>query len=610
MTAGKKLPTITIEFEPVGLRVKAAAGSTLLDTAINSGIDLQAVCGGSGTCGSCKVKCLRGKLSEITGEEKNKLSSDDIKQGFRLACQAKLLSDVLIEIPPQSLGTFQRLQLEGKETPIDLHPTVIGRIMQICPPTLRDLKADDVRLLTALDEKGFPRPKISRNMMKSASLRLRDQNWQGKFVIDTNQKPAELISVLPVKRSILGFAADLGTTKIAMYLLNLETGETLAKCGAMNPQIAYGDDVVSRIAFCNQELQGGKILQEKIVQCLNANIRKMCSDNGMEPGDICAAVLVGNTAMHHLIAGLPVKQLGEAPYIPAVANSMVVTADEIGLEMSPSAKFYLPPNAAGFVGSDHLAVLLAEGLLKEKKNVVVMDIGTNTEISLVTAAGIYTCSCASGPAFEGAHIQFGMRAARGAIEKVNYEQGFHLKVIENTKPMGICGSGILDAVAEFRKTGIIDRRGTFDKTNQNVRKGENGFEFVLVDALHSGIKKDISINRKDINEIQLAKAAIQSGWEILVEMAGLPVEQIDHFIIAGAFGSYIDIESAIIIGMLPDLPRPKFQQVGNAAGMGAKQLLLSTRKRKEVEGVKSRIQYVELTTYPGFTDHFYKAMYL
>lgn len=610
MSSGTRPKKFLVDFEPVGRKVNVAAGSTLLDAAIESGIEIVAVCGGSGTCGSCKVKRVQGILSEITSEEEGKLSAAELKDHFRLACQAKVLSDVLIEIPPQSLSSLQRVQTEGESMPVTIHSPVIGLDVEIKPPSINDLRADDERIVDECSSKGLRSFVIRNEVMNRGLEKLRGLNWKGRLVVDRSHRPNELVTVLPSGRRILGFAADLGTTKLAMYIVDLETGETIAKTGVMNPQIAYGEDVVSRIAFCNRRKDGRSILQKKIIEALNHQIHLMCKDCSVNPDDICAAVLVGNTAMHHIITGLPVAQLGEAPYVPAVAKEMIVDSDEIGLKISPGAKVYLPPNVAGYVGSDHLAFLLSAGIPWKKINVMAMDIGTNTEISLSTEKGIFTCSCASGPAFEGAHIQFGMRAARGAIERVHYDDSVEIKTIGNAKPIGICGSGILDAVAEFRKTGILDKRGVFNNHASGVRSTEKGFEFVLVKSDENGITQDITVNRKDVNEIQLAKAAIQAGWVVLLENAGLKIDQIDLFIIAGAFGSYINIGSAITIGMLPDLPISKFRQVGNAAGMGAKQLLLSTRKRKEVQTLKSQIRYVELTTYPGFVDHYYKALYL
>jgi uncharacterized 2Fe-2S/4Fe-4S cluster protein (DUF4445 family) len=342
-------------------------------------------------------------------------------------------------------------------------------------------------------------------------------------------------------------------------------------------------------------------------------IGELCAESGVVAAQIVEAVIVGNTAMHHLLIGLPVHQLAMAPYVPAVGESLEMHVAELGLAIAPGALVYFPPNIAGFVGADHVAVLVATDILHTNETMLALDIGTNTEITLAVGGRLLSCSCASGPAFEGAHIHDGMRAAPGAIERVRIKGGEPaVFTIGNEAPVGICGSGILDAVAEMLKAGIVDRRGSIQAGAPNVRPGSEGglLEVVLWKAEGTGRDRDVVVTRSDVNEVLLAKGAIRAGIEVLLQEAGIGHESIDEFVVAGAFGTYLDIDSAVAVGMFPDLPRWRFRQIGNAAGTGARRMLVSARSRQIANELPARIEYVELTTHPGFTDAFMKALSL
>ncbi len=419
--------------------------------------------------------------------------------------------------------------------------------------------------------------------------------------LQTEGLEAEIIPE-PVVRApgAYGLAVDIGTTKLAAYLVRLESGETVARAGAMNPQIAYGEDVVSRIAYAGREPQGAKRLQSVLVDTLNSLLEQMCAEANVPPARVLDAVLVGNTAMHHLAAGLPVEQLGHAPFAPATTEPLTLPAAALGLALGPGAQVYFPPVIAGYVGSDHLAMLLAVGQI-DNPTYVALDIGTNTEIALFAEGRITCCSCASGPAFEGAHIHEGMRAAPGAVERVRWSEGkFLWQTIENQPPVGICGSGILDAVAALLEAGLVRANGQLLP----------GGEVTLVPAAQTGLGRDLVVTRRDIHEIQLAKAAIRSGVEALLRRAGLAAADLDAFIVAGAFGTYLDLRSAVRVGMFPSLPMETFRQVGNAAGVGAKQMLLSATKRQEAEALARQLGYIELATDKGFMDAFMKHLAL
>jgi uncharacterized 2Fe-2S/4Fe-4S cluster protein (DUF4445 family) len=385
---------------------------------------------------------------------------------------------------------------------------------------------------------------------------------------------------------------------------------TLAQTGVMNPQISYGEDVVNRIAFANKSPENRRLLQKRVVEALNQAAAELCRKVQAGPGQIVEAVVVGNTAMHHFFTHLPVAQLGTAPYIAAVSDPLWVEAAELGLQFAPGAQVYLPANIAGYVGGDHTAALLATHTRPGRARVLV-DIGTNTEISLLAGDEIYTCSTASGPAFEGAHIHDGMRAAPGAIERVRIQGGAaQVWTIGGLAAVGICGSGILQGVAELCQAGGIDSRGTLKKTFPNVRPAEKGSEYLLAPAGRTGHGRDIVITRRDINEIQLAKGAIRAGIELMLHKGGIEAGQVQAWVIAGAFGSYLDLASAVRVGLFPEQPLERFHQVGNAAGVGARQMLLSLTERAQATHLAARATYVELTTEPDFTDEFMKAMYL
>ncbi len=604
---------ITINFQPIGKRVSTLKGDSVLRAAQAAGIDIASVCGGVGICDSCKVRLIKGDLSSPTLEEESRFTAAELGKGFRLACQAVPGSDVTIEIPPESLTAPQRLQIEGLSQAFEIDPAVIPVEVEIAEPRMDDLRADTERVSDAVVQSGYKPPiEFPQAVLESMSVLLRQYNWQVLLAMRKNT----IVSILPPHAPLLGLAVDVGTTKLAAYLCDLQHGTVLAKAGAMNPQTSFGEDVISRISYANTVSNGAKTLQNRLIESLNNLVKNLCAQAGtpghpVHPGQVVEAVVVGNTAMHHLFAGLPVRQLGMAPYVPAVNESIEIDADRLGLEIAKGAQVYLPPNIAGYVGADHVSMLLAIGARQTKKTSIALDIGTNTEISLAHRGHLVACSCASGPAFEGAHIRFGMRAAPGAIERVRVIQGeVRTQTIDNLAPIGICGSGILDAIACLHQMGIIDQRGSFVAGHRSIRQADHAKEFILVDKSLSGTGGDLSITRQDINEIQLAKGAIRTGIEVLLQAAGISAEMIEEFIIAGAFGSYINVPSAIQIGMFPSIPVERFKQVGNAAGSGAQQMLLSLKQRILAEDLAWQVNYIELSTYPNFSNIFSKSLFL
>jgi uncharacterized 2Fe-2S/4Fe-4S cluster protein (DUF4445 family) len=599
-----------VDFEPIGKRIQISDGASLLTAAQKIGADLNAICGGIGICGSCLVRRISGSLTPLTGMEKDILNSDQIRQEYRLACQAYPVGDVKIEIPPESLTSLQRLQIDGQESIIEVDPEVIALDINVNAPTHTDLRSDFTRVDQTIQNSGYP--PLCGDLLSISQLSdvLRKERGKVRLAIAPKSNRTRLVSTFPYNTQLLGLAVDIGSTKLALYLVDLTNGITLAKTGVMNPQISYGEDIVSRIAFANQKADHRLLLQRRLVEALNRVISDLCQETGTQQSQIVDAVMVGNTVMHHFLCRLPVYQLGTAPYVAAVSEPLDFKASEIGLDLAIAAKLYTPANIAGYIGGDHTSVLVTLADHSLSHTIAVIDIGTNTEISLFCKGKIFSCSTASGPAFEGAHIHDGMRASSGAIEKVRISDGgISVTTIGNVPAVGICGTGILSAISEMLEHGIIDHRGVIKKESPCVRTLDRHTEVVLVGENESGTKKAVVVTRKDIHEIQLAKGAIRTGIDALLQSAGIQAGDVEKWVIAGAFGTYLDISSAIRIGMFPAAPIERFLQVGNAAGEGAKQMLLSKKKRVIAEEIVKQVNYIELTIFPGFSDHFIHAMY-
>ncbi len=595
-----------VDFQPVGRRGPCPADGTLLDAARSLGVDLTGICGGHASCGRCKVQVIAGELTPITPTEAARLSPAERAQGYRLACLARPLSDCRVHVPVESLTAPQRTQVEGLEAPVEVEPIVTSCLVEIAPPTLDDLRGDDRRLCEAAaaitgEPVGLTDPEVARH----ASAELRRLNWRARATL----RGREVIHVAVAGAAWLGLAVDIGTTKIAAYLVDLASGRTVAAAGAMNPQIAYGEDVIARLMYAGKGPAEAATMQSLLAEGLNRLAADLCAEVGAQPTNIVDAVVVGNTAIHHLFLRLPVTQLAAAPYVPAMRAAVDVKAREVGLKLAPGAYVHLLPNIAGYVGADHVAMLLATGVADAADTVLALDIGTNTEICLAHRSRLTSLSCASGPAFEGAHITFGMRAAAGAIERVRIADGrVEYKTIGDAAPAGLCGSGILDAMAQLRLAGLLDQRGTL--SGPGVQVIESDPAFVIAEAAATGNGRPIFVTQHDIRELQLAKGAIRCGIETLLQHAGIGPADLDRVIIAGAFGTYIDVESGLTIGLLPRVPRERVLQVGNAAGTGARLALISRHQRARAGEIADRVRYLELARTPRFMRNFAEALYL
>ena len=598
-----------IEFEPIGRRGECPEDESLLDSARRLDVDIVRLCNGVGTCGRCKIQIVTGEVSPITAKEKEVLTVKETDRNYRLACLTRPLGNVKIHVPPESLTAPQRTQVEGLEIDATPEPSFQSILLEITPPTIEKQTADETGFLAALNrnrnrnqtDSAAAAPGFDLEALRRMPQLLRAENWRARAAIRNN----EVIAVEGASTRWCGLAVDIGTTKIAVYLVDMENGKTLASKGLMNPQISYGEDVVSRIYAASRSEESADKLQTLLVEALNESIALLCAEAGVDRLSVADAVIVGNTAIHHLFLKLPVSQLGLAPYVPALRSAIDVKARDLGLETASGAYVHLMPNIAGYVGADHVAMILGTRLAESSGVTLAIDIGTNTEICLNNRGEMASVSCASGPAFEGAHIKHGMRAAPGAIEHVRISDDKPvIQTIGGEAPAGICGSGLLDAAAQMRLNNVMDSTGKI-LPHPGVRVREDGMkEFVLTERPG---REDITISQKDIRELQLAKAAIRLGIRALAEEMGIAESEIDEVIIAGAFGTFIDVESAITIGMLPPLPRERFRQVGNAAGTGARLALISMTERRKATEMASRVRYVELAVISDFNQKFAAA---
>jgi len=606
-----------LRFQPHGKKATPRPGASLLELAIEAGVSIESVCGGTGKCGKCRVRVVHGSgfLSTIEDGEKQLLGG--FSDGSRLACMARVLSigDIVIHVPEESRRGHHRLLAAGEERKVKLKPALAKEVLTLPKATLQDVRADDDRLMDALsDQKGL-KVRMANAVYPDLPKGLRELDWK---VTATIFRGEEIIRIESgdTAEHLHAVAVDIGTTKVVAYLLDLNTGKVLGNESMPNPQIPYGEDVMSRISHSSRERGGLENLQSVILEGVNSLIGSLCEGAGIEESDILEVLVVGNTAMHHLFFGIPARHLATAPYAPVVRSSMTVNADNLGVRAYPSAKVSALPNIAGFVGADAVSDLLASGLYKDSSFGMMIDIGTNTEIIAGNKDRLMSCSCASGPAFEGAHIRHGMRASSGAIERVWIDPStwdVKYRTVDDATPRGICGSGIVDAVAEMFRAEIVDHAGKMqtDGSDARVRKAENGsVEFVLVEASESVNGKDITVAQHDVEEIQLAKAAIFTGVSVLMDKFGVSRDDIATLYAAGAFGTYVDAGSAIAIGMYPDIPTQRIKFIGNAAGAGARMALKSVSMRSLAERLSKKVEYVELAAEAQFQREFAKAMFL
>ena len=597
---------------------RLAERESILDAAKNVDIDISAVCGGRGLCGKCRVVVKEGEenLEAVSRLEAMSLSKEELASGYRLACCALLNhgGTTLVEVPPESRAQQQRLLVAGVETPVSRNPSVKKFLVHLTKPTLENIRSDSEILLDGLiHEERTAHLKIGYDAVTQLPNAIRDRDWTVTAAVRDGE---EVICVEPGDTSnrVYGLAVDVGSTKVAGYLLDLSEGKVVATASAPNPQIPYGEDIISRVSYASKGERNLKQLQGVVIACINKLLLDTCESAGVNSSEVYDVVLVGNTVMHHLFLGITPRFVALSPYPPAIRSSVNVRAKDIGLKTNSAANVYVLPNVAGFVGADAVADVLATEVCNSGALSIMIDVGTNTEIVLGNDQKTIACSCASGPAFEGGHIEFGMRAEPGAIENVyvdpsNLEPGF--KTVGDARPRGICGSGIVDAVAAMLKSGIINKYGLINTKLNNRRIRTDGApQYVLSWKDENDAGRDIAVTQHDVQEIQLAKAAIYSGATILMKHLHVEPSEIQKVYLAGAFGTYVDPQSAVTVGMYPDVPLERVQFVGNAAGSGARMALLSREVRENSDRIVQHIDYVELAADPSFQREFTEALQL
>jgi len=610
--------TVTVVFAPGGEVVKVPPGTSILAAAAGVGLELWSPCGGQGTCGQCKV-LLRPSdaASSLTPAERERLSAAEIAQGCRLSCQALLAADATVALPQPSLVGAARILEERERRSVPRRPNVRRQRVQLPPPSLDDQR-DDLRRLEA----GLALAPDSLDTSLEATRQLPALLRSHGFQVNVTLIGRRLVEVGPPepRPPCLGLAFDVGTTTVVGYLIDLNTGQELAAASALNAQASYGEDVISRLDYLRREPEAGARLREAVLGVVNRIIQEACTKAGAAPDRIYEATMVGNTTMHHLFLGLDASNIAVTPFTPVVTSPLALAAREVGLDISPHGQVWWLPNVAGYVGADIVGALVATELDARRGPRMLVDIGTNGEVALWTGEELLCCSCAAGPAFEGAHIERGTRAVPGAIEHAGVRDGdLEVQTIEARPAVGICGSGLVDAVAALLDLGLLAETGRLAEpggaasgTRAAARLRDSGREtrFILAGPEQTADGKPLSLTQKDIRQLQLASAAVRAGIEVLLARAGLSHQDLEALLLAGAFGSYIRPASAIRIGLLPPLPLERVRSVGNAAGAGAELCLLSTDMRRYAQAVARKATYVELSAVPEFEASYVEAMIL
>lgn len=600
-----------ILFQPMGRRVAAEKNLNLLALAQQNGVGIESTCGGKGRCGNCKV-LVEGKVSPLDKEEAYYLGPDADK-GYRLACQATALEGVRVWVPENSRVHRQVILTTGHEHEMILDPEICVWELSL---SLEDTeKSNQLRdLILAQLNRAAQKGADLQWCLPSALLQGLNEKLHksaGKLSVVANRS-GQCLEITPGwDRSCLGLAVDLGTTTIVAYLTDLKTGRVLSVKAEMNPQVSQGEDVISRIALCRHRPDRLEELGRVVYQCISELAQNACMEAGVHPADIFEAVVVGNTAMHHIFLQLDPCGIAHAPYTPETSDSVEIAAQSRIPVSAPAAQIHMLPVKAGFVGADTVAAVLALDGDQVTEPTLILDLGTNGEIVLATPQRILCCSCAVGPAFEGGHIKWGMRGAPGAVDQVSVSPDSlepSLRVIGGGSALGICGSGLVSLVSELVKAGVVTASGGFDESrhSKHLRWGADGLEYLLATKENTGTGQDLVLTHQDLSRLQLAKAAIHAGISLLLEE--LDITRLETVLLAGAFGNYLDPASACGINMFPGVIVENITSVGNAAGAGAISALISRSQRKRAQTIASRMEYLELASHPQFNEAFVKSM--
>jgi uncharacterized 2Fe-2S/4Fe-4S cluster protein (DUF4445 family) len=612
--------------------VSVPTGTLLTEAAKLAGVEINQPCGAQGRCGRCALQITEG---DIRRRSTVRLSPSDIAEGYALACQSIIEGDVSVVVPPQE--KIQRI-LTTERTVAEvvvpdtydpqLDQTIRKVTLQLTAPDMSDQTDDWSRLKTALRSKANIEDALpSLQLLRSISSCLRDSDWKVSAILDTSawdrtNCPPRLINLQSVEvaetKPLLGAAIDIGTTTVTLWLVNLDNGQVLAQVAEYNGQIARGEDVISRIIFTDKN-GGIEEMQSLVLGTINALIERACkrvkADPQISAGDIVKATIAGNSTMLHLLLGIPAENIRLMPFITTVNLVPTYTASEIGLQIHPDATVDCLSGIASYVGADISAGVLSSGVDETDQITLFIDVGTNGEIVLGSREWLVTCACSAGPAFEGAGVRDGMRATKGAIEEVwvngdTYEPSY--RVIGGGKPRGICGSGLISLLAETFLTRIVDKGGNINTSLDipRVRKGEHGWEYVVVWAEDTVHGEDITFTHVDVDNLLRAKAAIYAGFTVLAESVGIPLDLVEQVLIGGSFGKYINVEKAIEIGLLPDLPWDRYQFLGNTAVQGAYLALLDRNARQRIKDIASKMTYIELSADNTFYNAFMSALFL
>jgi len=608
--------TYRVTFQPEGRSVFVLRGTKLVEAAGQAGIILNQPCGGEGTCGKCRVEVLRN-APEPTPADRRLLDADRLDEGWRLACQLTVEADMVVTIPQETRFFEQMVLTEGEGRLYPFNPNLRKRFVTVPQATVEDQRSHLDRLKAAIGEEGL---EARLSLVRALPAMVKDGDRAVTVVLEGSE--IQWLEDGDTSENLWGVAFDIGTTTIVGTLMNLADESHSGRqfvASRTNPQIHFGDDVVSRITYIGQNADGLDKLRKRLLATLQEMILELCGSAGIEPESIYEATAVGNTTMTHILLGVDPGSIGRAPYVTVLRESVDVKAREVGLDINRNANLHVLPNIAGFVGSDTVAMILASGMAREDGVQIGIDIGTNGEVVIGNREGLIACSCAAGPAFEGARIRYGMRATEGAISKVVINEGIDVGVIGGGRPSGICGSGLVDAVAQLLDVGVIDATGRIragadlpEDVPGAVRDAVIEYDgqpaVVLVDEARSKIREPILLTQRDIREVQLAKAAIQAGIQVIAAEFGVRPDQVDRVLLAGGFGNFIRRSHAKRIGLLPAVDTDRIEYIGNAASSGAKIVLACRDCREEAERISLNTHYIELANRPDFQMHFMEAM--
>jgi uncharacterized 2Fe-2S/4Fe-4S cluster protein (DUF4445 family) len=609
-----------VVFYPDGKCVNAEPGANLLELARSAGVSIDSSCGGKGVCGKCKVLTKYGEVktrptAELTREEKD--------EGYVLACQSEVVGDVVVEVPVSSqLGEFQILQ-SGAESIIDLEaitPLTQKVDVVLNPPSLEDNSGDLERLARGLrTHTENSQLHIDLDVLKRLPRALRENDWQVTVTITNSRDDPEVIDVqsMAESRHNYGIGIDVGTTTVVVHLIDLDTGSSLGVLAEYNGQIKYGEDVIARIIYTNENEGGLEELRSAVVDTINSLILNLTDSTQISPSDITCAVCAGNTTMTHLLLGIDPTSIRREPYVPVVQWVPIIRADQIGLNINHGARVYCFPAVGGYVGGDITAGVLATAIAESSDLSMLIDVGTNGEIVLGNNEWLICCSCSAGPAFEGCGIEHGMHATAGAIERLEYDADTD-EVIFSTiggkmPPRGICGSGLIDAMATLLKSGAMDRAGKINLSWQSsrIRIVDDEPQFVFIWGREVGREDDIFLTEADIQNLMRSKSAVYAGATLLLRNLGLSFGDLEQIRIAGGFGNYLDIEKSVMIGLLPDMPLDRIRFVGNTSAAGARMALLTENARQKAEEISRKMTYVELMAEGSkFMDEFIAGLFL